>query len=459
MRLVLLSGGSGKRLWPLSNDSRSKQFLKVLVAPDGRRESMLERVWRQIRSAGLADRTLIATSKSQVDMIYSQLGSNVPLVVEPERRDTFPAVALSISYLHSVVKCDPSETIIVLPVDPFVDNDFFTKLLELDKVVCRSSADVALMGVSPTYPSEKYGYIVPEGLDTEGYYRVSFFREKPSVSQAEELLQLNALWNCGVFAFQLKFMINLLKEKQVPISYKQLALNYRSLTQISFDYEVVEQARNIVALSYNGSWKDIGTWNTLTEEMTGRVFGKGLLSHDSTNTNIVNELDVPVAVLGVSNIVVAASLDGILVTDKRESSRMKELLSDHNQQPMYEEKRWGWHKVLDFKSFGEEHEVMTKRVCIYAKQNISYQVHFKRSETWSVVSGQGSCVKGGELFTVRPGDVVQFAAGTNYAFRAETELECVVVKIGQAILNGDDTELCKEWDETLKLVQNHKIVI
>ncbi|MET3937909.1 mannose-1-phosphate guanylyltransferase [Paenibacillus sp. PvP094] len=161
MRIVLLSGGSGKRLWPLSNDTRSKQFLKVLEGPQGQSESMVQRVWRQLQQTGLSELATIATSKPQVEILRSQLGEEVDLVVEPERRDTFPAIALTAVYLYSVQGVGLNETVAILPVDPYVEESFFYKVTELEQVLEISGAELALIGVQPTHPSEKYGYIVP----------------------------------------------------------------------------------------------------------------------------------------------------------------------------------------------------------------------------------------------------------------------------------------------------------
>ena len=152
MKLILLSGGSGKRLWPLSNDARSKQFLKVLEGKNQRKESMVQRVWRQLDSVNLQDSTVIATSKSQVDMIYSQLGYQVPLIIEPSRRDTFPAIALAASYLYSVEKVELNEIVAVLPVDPYVEKSFFENVKGLEGVLKVSGANLALVGVEPTLP-------------------------------------------------------------------------------------------------------------------------------------------------------------------------------------------------------------------------------------------------------------------------------------------------------------------
>lgn len=161
LNLVLLSGGSGKRLWPLSNDARSKQFLKVLEDKNESLESMVQRVWNQLKNVGLAESSVIATSKSQVDMIHSQLSNEADLIVEPMRRDTFPAIALAASYIYSVKKASLDEVVAILPVDPYVDDAFFNRVKELERVVQESEAQLALIGVTPTYPSSKYGYIVP----------------------------------------------------------------------------------------------------------------------------------------------------------------------------------------------------------------------------------------------------------------------------------------------------------
>lgn len=162
MKLVLLSGGSGKRLWPLSNDIRSKQFLKILDSPNGDKESMVQRVWRQIEEANLKKDTCIATSIGQVEILKNQLNDDIKLIVEPQKKDTFPAIALAATYLYSMEGIGLDETIVILPVDPYVENNFFKIMENLDTVLQNSDVDLALIGVKPSYPSEKYGYIIPE---------------------------------------------------------------------------------------------------------------------------------------------------------------------------------------------------------------------------------------------------------------------------------------------------------
>ena len=193
MNIVLLSGGSGKRLWPLSNDSRSKQFIKIFKTEDGSYESMVQRVYRQIRAVDDGTEVTIATSKSQVSAIHNQLGEDVGISVEPCRRDTFPAIALAAAYLHDVRRVSDEEAIVVCPVDPYVEEDYFEALRRLGERAGISEANLVLMGIEPTYPSAKYGYIIPE--NKEGVSRVSVFKEKPTEDKAREYIEKGALWN------------------------------------------------------------------------------------------------------------------------------------------------------------------------------------------------------------------------------------------------------------------------
>jgi len=448
MKLILLSGGSGKRLWPLSNDSRSKQFLKVLDN-NGVLESMVQRVWGQLKEVQLNDNTVIATSKSQVDMIQNQLGSQVPLIIEPERRDTFPAIALASTYLKSIKGTNLNEIVVVLPVDPYVDITFFERIKDLEVVLEKSEADLALLGVKPTFPSEKYGYIVPIQNNDNDYIRVNYFKEKPSEEEARYLISNNALWNCGVFAFKLKYIITLLEAKGLPINYEELEKQYKNLEKLSFDYAVVEKAQKIVALSYNGDWKDLGTWNTLTEEMGTNQIGKGIISEDSTNTHLVNELDIPITVLGIKDAVIAASPDGILVADKLSSPKIKNILKNFEQRPMYEERRWGWYRVLDYTKYEDGNEVLTKRIGVKAGCNLSYQRHFLRTEVWIIIRGEGEFVINDKIRIVKPGDILAIPIGAKHSIKANTNLEFIEVQTGPQLIEEDIERIFMTWEEII----------
>ncbi|MHB1407167.1 MAG: cupin domain-containing protein, partial [Desulfitobacteriaceae bacterium] len=252
----------------------------------------------------------------------------------------------------------------------------------------------------------------------------------------------------GVFAFRLRFIISKLKEMGLPQDYDALSENYSKLPKISFDYEVVEKTKNIAVIPYDGPWKDLGTWNTLTEEMSANLIGNGIISEESLNTHVVNELDLPITVLGLSNLIVAASPDGILVADKKASPRIKELVEGLGfMRPMYEERRWGWYKALEHTKHSDGMEVLTKHVTISPGKNLSYQYHHLRSEVWAIIRGEGEFALDGMLYPVRAGDVLRIPMGIKHAIKALTELEFIEVQTGEELVEEDIIRVCLGWEE------------
>ncbi len=344
MNIVLLSGGSGKRLWPLSNDIRSKQFIKIFKCPDGSYESMVQRVYRQIKQVDKGATVTIATSKTQVSAIHNQLGEEVGISVEPCRRDTFPAIALATAYLADVQGVDPEEPVVVCPVDPYVEDDYFEALKALSEQAAKSEANLVLMGIEPTYPSEKYGYIIPK--NSSAVSDVATFKEKPDAETAKAYIAQGALWNGGVFAYKLRYVLDKAHELIDFTDYKDLFDKYAELNKISFDYAVVEKEPKIQVMRFAGQWKDLGTWNTLTEAMGEPSVGKAMMNDTCTNVHVVNELNVPVLAMGLHDVVISASPEGILVSDKEQSSYIKPYVDKIDQQIMFAEKSWGSFRVL-----------------------------------------------------------------------------------------------------------------
>ena len=426
MNIILLSGGSGKRLWPLSNDIRSKQFIKIFKNENGEYESMVQRIYGQIRAVDPEATVTIATSKSQVSAIHNQLGENVRISVEPCRRDTFAAIALATAYLHDVEKVPEEEAVVVCPVDPYVDPAYFECIRDLCKEAEKGESNLVLMGIEPTYPSEKYGYIKPAG-QREGR-RSYTFTEKPTKEKAEEYIAAGALWNGGVFAYKLKYVLDKAEGLLGTSKYTELFGNYDKLKKISFDYAVVEEEKNIEVLPYGGQWKDLGTWNTLTEAMDEPVVGDGRLDETCENVHIVNELDIPVLGMGLKNIIISASPEGILVSDKEQSSYIKPFIDAINQQVMFAEKSWGSYRVLDI-----EEESMTIKVTLKSGNRMNYHSHERRDEIWTVISGEGRAIVNDKERTVKTGDVISMPAGTKHTIIAETELQMIEVQTGKEI--------------------------
>lgn len=426
MNIVLLSGGSGKRLWPLSNDIRSKQFIKIFQTEDGNYESMVQRVYRQIRKVDADAKVTIATSKTQVSAIHNQLGEQVGISIEPCRRDTFPAIALATAYLHDVKGVSPEEAVVVCPVDPYVNDDYFAALKELGNRAEEGEANLVFMGIEPTYPSEKYGYIIPEQADQIS--RVATFKEKPDTKTAKEYIKKGALWNGGVFAYKLRYVLDKAHELLDFTDYQDLFGKYDTLTKISFDYAVVEKEDNIEVMRFAGEWKDLGTWNTLTEAMEETAIGEAILNDQCANVHVINELDVPVLCMGLKDVVVSASPEGILVSDKEQSSYIKPYVDKIDQQIMFAEKSWGSFRVLDV-----EDESMTIKVTLNAGHQMNYHSHERRDEVWNVISGSGRSIVDGMEQSVKAGDVVTMQAGCRHTLIADTELKVIEVQLGKEI--------------------------
>jgi Mannose-1-phosphate guanylyltransferase len=449
MRLILLSGGAGKRLWPISNQARAKQFIKLLKNPAGQLESMAQRVWRQLKANGLAKLSIITCCEAQIDNITAQLGSGVRCVCEPEQRDTFPAIALTCAYLHSTEKLDDDEVIIVAPIDAYVDNAFYDCYQDLELILSRRLGEVGLIGITPTTPSSSFGYMVPSPqLHVLDALRINRFVEKPQRTDALEIIKQGALWNSGVFAFKLGFILNWLRGHDFPSHYEELHRSYNSLPKTSFDYEVLEKTSSIVAVKYDGSWLDLGTWNTLTTKLDP-ISGKGLMSRDSVNSHIINELDIPIVTLGASNLVIAASSDGILVADKEATPRLKEYVMDRQMRPMFEERRWGWYRVLDYTKSLDGYEILTKKLHLLPEKNLSYQVHDMRTEVWTITSGNGLFACNGTIYPVKSGDVLHIPGGTKHGLKAISDLELIEVQSGINLVEEDITRLCLTWEEAV----------
>ena len=437
MNIILLSGGSGKRLWPLSNDIRSKQFIKIFKKQDGEYESMVQRIYGQIKTVDPDATVTIATSKSQVSAIHNQLGLGVGISVEPCRRDTFAAIALATAYLHDIQGVPETEAVVVCPVDPYVDLPYFQCVHDLYEAARNGDKNLVLMGIKPTYPSEKYGYIKPtKNADGENGYT---FTEKPTIEKAQEYMNQGALWNGGVFAYKLSYVLGKSKELLGTDDYKELFADYSSLKKISFDYAVVETETSIDVLRYSGQWKDLGTWNTLTEAMEEPIIGDGRLNDKCENVHIINELGIPVLGMGLHDLVISASPEGILVSDKEQSSYIKPFVDAIDQQIMFAEKSWGSYRVLDV-----EEKSLTVKVTLNPNHKMNYHSHEHRDEVWTVISGSGKAIVDEMEQPVNPGDVITMAAGCKHTVIAGDEgLQLIEVQLGSEISVADK----KKYDQ------------
>lgn len=438
MQIVILSGGSGKRLWPLSNDTRSKQFLKLLSASDGTKESMIQRVVRQFRESRIDAPVTVVATMPQRDIIMNQLQDEVTVVVEPERRNTFPAVALASVFLSLERRCPGDEVVVVIPCDFYTEDAYFDTVEQMAEAIRAGRADLALMGIRPTYPSAKYGYVVPGHQEpSDSVALVSRFVEKPDVPAAERLIADGAYWNGGVFAFRVGYLMKILSRYVSGNSYEEVRAQFRKLPENSFDCEVVEQACSAVVVPFRGAWKDLGTWLTLTDELHGDAVGNVILDGTSENTHVINELEQPVMCIGTRDLIVAASCDGILVTEKRKSERIKEFADILERRPMFEERRWGEYRVLNMTESADGFKTLTKELKINEGKSISYQLHHHRDEVWTLTEGEGLLAIDGVVERIGRGETVVIKKEHKHAIKALKDLSIIEVQYGDMLVEED----------------------
>lgn len=425
MQIILLSGGSGQRLWPLSNDLRSKQFLKIF----GGGESMLQRVLKQIRRTNENASITIAAAEKQVPLLKKYLAENFELSTEPCRKNTFPAIALAAAYLHDVKKISADEKILICPVDPYVDDNFFEQFPLLAEQIS-DAAPLVLMGIEPTYPGEKYGYIIPQAK--EKISRVKMFKEKPNLQDAKKFIDAGGLWNGGIFSCRLDYILGKAEKILGTCSHDALRKNYSALPNISFDYAVVEHEKNIKVVRYVGEWRDVGTWNTLTEVLDENFIGQVQADKTCENLHVINDSDRPIICMGLKNSVVVASPEGILVSDKAASSFIKPFVEKLDSQIRFAEKSWGSFKIIDAES-----ESLTVKVTLNRGSRMKYHSHNLRDEVWNFISGAGRVIVDGAEKIVRAGDVIKIPRGVKHTVIADEPLKIIEVQRGKDITVTD----------------------
>lgn len=429
MNIILLSGGSGKRLWPLSNEIRSKQFIKLFKHND-QYESMVQRVYRQIKSVDKDADITIATSKTQVSSIHNQLGNDVSISIEPCRRDTFPAIVLATAYLHDIKGIELDETVVVCPVDPHVDDSYFEMIKKMDDLSKQGSSNLYLMGIEPDHPSEKFGYIIPTSKDEVS--KVSEFKEKPTEEIAKKYIEQGALWNGGVFAYKIGYVLEIAHKLIDFVDYQDLFEKYEEVNKISFDYAVAEREKDITVVRYTGQWKDLGTWDAFVNAMEDESIGNAIIGSNCKNVHVINELDIPILCVGLQDIVVSASPDGILVSDKEKSTGIKSLVDSIEGPIMFAEKSWGEYRVIDV-----EDESRTIKVTLRKGHQMNYHSHEHRNEVWTIVSGIGIATVNGRKYELVPGDTIKLPVGCKHTIYAKTDLQLIEVQSGKEITVKD----------------------
>ena len=430
MITVLLSGDSGKRLWPLSNGARSKQFIKCLKKEDGSYESMLQRIHRQIQKEVPSSRMVIVTSKPQVSAVVNQLGDDTSICVEPVHKGIFASVCLTASWLKQVQNVAEEEIVAFCPSDTFVSEGYYQMLSAMETAVCKEDFQAAMSAVTPTYPSAKYAYVMTA---QQGKHQVlSEYISRTAEDAAAEWIQKGALWNAGIYVGTLGFFLKLC-QKMFPFEdHDDLYQQFHGIPEYDLGSVLYQNHVKTCVISYQEDWKTLGTWNTLTEAMEDSVVGNALFDDHCDNVHVVNELDVPVLCMGLSDVVISASAEGILVSDKTHSSYISPYVEQIDQRIMFADKSWGSYRVLDV-----EEESMTIKVTLNPGHSMNYHSHERRDEVWTVIGGEGYTVVDGMEQPVKAGDVITMEAGCRHTIVAKTKLHLIEVQLGTEISVND----------------------
>lgn len=315
MRIILLCGGEGRRLWPLSHPNRTKPFIPLFEGASGKRSS-IQRIWEQLEKNGLSSLAHIVIRSNQLSLLLEQLGPSVPYLIEPDGRGTYPAVVYATACLRSKQLVNSDETIIVLPADLYVEDTFVQMLKLLEPALLESQSQLALIGVRPHRISDQYGYILPEPAASKtarGYRSIKSFREKPTLRAASELIEKGAYWNSGVAAFPLNVLINKVEESGLKLEYEPINARFHEFAPNSLDCELLEKMRQALVLPYEGIWRDMGGWEEMAEVWGASSIEGDMADGVSRHNRLINETGIPVKISGVDDLLVVVSQEGILI--------------------------------------------------------------------------------------------------------------------------------------------------
>lgn len=417
MNIVLLSGGSGKRLWPISTDNCPKQFLSFFE----NKGSMLEQTYQKVKN--ISSNIFIATQDKYKEIVDSQIHDKVNFIIEPKKMGTFGAILNAAIYLKYEKNLSDDEFVSIIPTDHDVDKNFYNVLLDAEKLLISKKQNICLIGIRPRHPSTQYGYILKNKNKVENFF------EKPDEENAKRLIEKKALWNSGIVVFKLKHIVDLSKKYVDFATYSEFLEKYLTLPNNSFDKEYLEKENNICLIETNSSWNDLGTWE---------IMSKKISKPDQYNTNIINFEDKEIKNKGIKDSIIVNSENGLL------------LLNKHTDKLYW--KNWGYYKVLDYYK-KEDREIKIKTLNIESGNNLSYQYHKFRSEEWFVISGNGIAILENKLLKINSGDKLSILKNQLHSIKAKNDLCILEVQYGKSTDENDIVRIEKDWNKIIDIVR------
>lgn len=457
---VILSGGSGSRLWPLSRQTHPKQFITLT----GNGTSLLQQTWQRVEGLPMVQPPLVMANEHHRFLVaeqFQQLGvTPTQILLEPVGRNTAPAIATAALYVTDILKTDA--LLLVLPADHFIqDVAAFQRSLQWAMVPARADWLVTF-GITPTCPHTGYGYLCcGEPLPYPHTHRVSTFVEKPDLATAEAYLQAgNYRWNSGIFLFRAQTFLEELGQYQPEIVQQcRLALHqgrqdldftrlaqdpFAQCAAISVDYAVMEKTAKAATVPLECGWSDVGSWSSLWEVTPKDELGNScrgdVLTYNSKDC-LVHSQHRLVTLLGVENLIVVETADAVLIAQQEAAQEVKRLVEDlqQRQRPEAQSHRQVYRPWGTYDSIDQGHRFQVKRITVKPGASLSLQQHHHRAEHWIVVSGTAEVTCNGKTFLLTENESTYIPIGAVHrlANPGKIPLEMIEVQSG-AYLGEDD---------------------
>jgi mannose-1-phosphate guanylyltransferase/mannose-6-phosphate isomerase len=450
---VILSGGSGTRLWPVSRASYPKQFCEFY---DG---SFLDNTIRRLKALGDVHILTTQNMDALTHRAVKQEGLNPKGVIfEPMGKNTGPAVALLCHILQ--LRGQAGQTLGVFPSDHLIaDEALFQRAVKLAEQVAAQGVIVTL-GVQPHSPATGYGYIEvsDETLAKAGElsaFKVKGFREKPNAKTAREYVDSGRyFWNAGMFVFKVETMIKHFQELQphiwqkitkIDADLKEAEYNYAMIESISLDYAIMEKVKAQACVPCDMGWSDVGSWDEVARlaEDSAQIHTRSqaqVFNHDSENNYVFTVQNKVVGLVDVTDLIVVDTPDALLLVHKGSSQKVKELVDSMREAGLpeatehpFETRPWGGFDVL-----ADERNFKTKKITIDPGAQLSYQSHAKRSEHWTVISGQAEVTLNEKKISLQPGQSIDIPVGSKHRIRNAGGTPLIFIEVQTGSYFGED---------------------